>query len=1502
MENALIQVLVVIDDSSDALMLQGVLARDTTGSFRVTTAASLDEALSRIGTEAFDVILLDAALPERAGAESLRRVREVNSTIPVIVLVAPSQEGAGVELMNAGAQDYLVKGEQGWGAAARVMRYAAERKRLEEKLLQGGAERKQAEIELEQQADRMNVLAEASRAFASAGTDSQALFEQIARFSSKYLGASSVIRIVSEDGQWLDTVLIYDPRPEAQKLAQSLYGGVRIQMSEQNAVTQVVRSGEPVITSTTDLAPMRVTTAATPEMLEAFQQIRPVSGVIAPFRGQGQVIGCLSLVRNNPAQSPFTEADLTLAQDLADRAALAILNGRLFQQVEQELHKLTSANAQLQFQAHLLENINDAVIATDNEFHIKIWNHAAEAMYGWTADEVLGRHVTEVLQTELQGDQLAEALRGLREQGSRRTEVIQHHQDGHLVYVEGSTIVLKDADGVVTGYVSVNRDIDERKKEEATRLQLAAIVESSDDAIFSKTLDGVLLSWNRGAEQLYGYNADEVIGRSVSLLIPPGQPDELPDILERLRRGERIRHYETTRVRKDGTPVGVSLTLSPIRDQTGQIVGASTIAHDISERLRAEEATARLVATIESSDDAIIGQTMGGVISIWNPAAQNMYGYSAQEAIGRPVEMLVPPELSEEYKQLIERARAGEHQGHFETVRVRKDGQRIHISGIWFLIKDSKGNPVGISAIQRDITERKRMEETLTRFSPTAQVGRFSSPAAELFIALLIGLAAFAVGAYFNFFDFLSQFLITFSTQTNSPFDEIFSGLFASLVTLGFFSFRHARQATSEIKERVALQHALRSLHGELEQRVHERTLDLAKTNESLRAEIEERTRVQAALKREKERAQQYLDIAGVIFLVLGADQGVILINKKGSEILGYGEAEIIGKQWSEHFLPQAERARASAAFDQLMRGEIKPVEYFENSVLTKSAEERLVAWHNTVFTDEAGNILGVVSSGEDITERKRAADEIQQRLAELETINKISTALRTSQTLDEMLPRLLDETMAILDSSAGSIWLYDPASNEVRMMYERGWGFTLAPSLRGEGVPGYVVASGKAYVSADFSTDPRVHPANRESVPPGRGGACIPMRAGNEVIGAIMLDTELPRVFNDADVRLLTTLAEMAGNAIHRTRLFEQTERRARQLASLHTIDMAISSTIDMRVALDILLDQVTSQLNVDTAAVLLFKPQSVTLEYAAGRGFRTKGIEHSRLRLGEGNAGMAALERRVFGVADIGDAAPKSRGSLLAGEGFAAHYAAPLIAKGSLKGVLEIFHRAPLSPDPEWLNFFGTLAGQAAIAVESAQLFEELQHSNLQMFLAYDATIEGWSRALDLRDNETEGHSQRVTAKTLQLARAAGINEEELVHVRRGALLHDIGKMGIPDGILLKPGALTDEEWVIMRKHPTYAYDLLSPIPYLRPALDIPHYHHEKWDGTGYPSGLKGSEIPLAARLFAVVDVWDALGSDRPYRKAWARERVLEHIRGLAGTHFDPRAVELFLAMQEN
>jgi PAS domain S-box-containing protein/putative nucleotidyltransferase with HDIG domain len=540
-------------------------------------------------------------------------------------------------------------------------------------------------------------------------------------------------------------------------------------------------------------------------------------------------------------------------------------------------------------------------------------------------------------------------------------------------------------------------------------------------------------------------------------------------------------------------------------------------------------------------------------------------------------------------------------------------------------------------------------------------------------------------------------------------------------------------------------------------------------------------------------------------------------------------------------------------------------------------------------FADQAGSAL----------ENAHLLEEARQRVMELEAVNKISTALRVLQTLDEMIPRFLEETINTLEGVAGSIWFYEPASDEIRMVYQHGWeSIEFQSAERGETMPGKVIESGEAYISQKFKSDPQIPAYVQEHIPANWSAACIPIRASTEIIGVMFINIELPREFTEANMHLLGTLAEIAGNAIHRTRLNEKIEQRLGRIAALHDIDIAISSSFDLELTLNILLSQVTAQLDVDAADVLLFDPILNMLHFASTRGFRNKVNNHIQIRPGDGLAGKIVVERRMLSVSNLAftDQSIK-RKEILKSEEFVTYHGIPLISKGQFRGVLEVFHRKLFKPDLDWLDFLETLAGQAAIAIDSAVLLENLQRSNLELTMAYDATIEGWSRALDLRDKETEGHTLRVTETTLQLAQALNLGSTELLQIRRGALLHDIGKMGVPDHILLKPGRLTDDEWVKMRMHPVYAFQMLYPIQYLRPALDIPYCHHEKWDGSGYPRKLAGAQIPFAARIFAVVDVWDALRFDRPYRKGWSEEKVLEHIREQSGIHFDPAVVEVFM-----
>lgn len=535
------------------------------------------------------------------------------------------------------------------------------------------------------------------------------------------------------------------------------------------------------------------------------------------------------------------------------------------------------------------------------------------------------------------------------------------------------------------------------------------------------------------------------------------------------------------------------------------------------------------------------------------------------------------------------------------------------------------------------------------------------------------------------------------------------------------------------------------------------------------------------------------------------------------------------------------------------------------------------------------------------LMENTRLYSETRQRLDELELVSRVSTALRAARDTKEMFPILLKEILKSVGTDTVAIWLYEKDTKELIPKATSGWlsNFSEFNFKINEDIVGNVYTSGDIHITHDFLNDPTVTNDEIKTLGENWGGITVPIRTASEVIGVIMVALRKPHQVELHHTRLITTIAEIAGNAIYRSNLYEQGEEQIRRLTTLREMDAAITASLDLQTTLGILTEYITSKMNANATAILVFNAESQMFNYASISGFNNPGLIHNSISIGEAAAGQAILSRKDLYIKDINKELNKSNILIPEKERFVSYYAIPLFSKGGVKGILETYFRTPFSPSPDWLDFLHTLAGQATIAIDNAQLFENLQRSNQELSLAYDTTLEGWGKALELRDKETEGHTRRVTDMTLKLAQQMSMSETELINIRRGVLLHDIGKMGVPDSILRKEGPLSDEELSEMRKHPKYAYDLLYPIIYLRPAIDIAYCHHEWWNGEGYPRQLKGEEIPLPARIFAVIDVWDALLSNRPYRKAWPRKKVIEYIAKLSGRQFDPRIVDEFLKM---
>ncbi|GAB4535653.1 MAG: hypothetical protein Fur0018_26080 [Anaerolineales bacterium] len=520
---------------------------------------------------------------------------------------------------------------------------------------------------------------------------------------------------------------------------------------------------------------------------------------------------------------------------------------------------------------------------------------------------------------------------------------------------------------------------------------------------------------------------------------------------------------------------------------------------------------------------------------------------------------------------------------------------------------------------------------------------------------------------------------------------------------------------------------------------------------------------------------------------------------------------------------------------------------------------------------------------------------ESQELISELEAVRQASLKVVSSLDQQAVLWTILEQIHALLEVDNAHVFLYDGQrlTFGAAILNGKPLQHPIAEP-RANGITMQTIHAGQATIVEDAST----HPLYANYALPFAGAlAAFPLRVGGQLCGVLNVAYTQPHHFQAHEVRVLELLADQAAIAIQNANFYENTQRGYRRLQSLRTIDNAITASMDMNITLGVFLEQTLRQLNVHAAAIALYQPATTSLRYAMVRGdLPESAFPDLSIRLGTALCGKVALHKEKLILDTF---TPQENNLRLADSSRqpVMYIGLPLAAKGNLQGVLEMYCFETFTPDSEWLTFADSLATQAAIAIENAQLFENLQRTNFNLELAYDQTLEGWARALELRGAEASGHSLRVVELCISFAQRITHDKTVLLNIRRGALLHDVGKMAVPDAILLKPGSLTDAEWEIMRQHPVYARQLLAPIHFLRDALDIPYAHHERWDGSGYPRGLSEERIPLAARIFALVDVWDSLVSERPYRAAWPIEKAYRYIQEQAGKLFDPTLTPVFL-----
>ena len=1098
----------------------------------------------------------------------------------------------------------------------------------------------------------------------------------------------------------------------------------------------------------------------------------------------------------------------------------------------------------------------------------------------------------------------------MKEKSKSRQELLNETKDLQARLEAAEEVLRAIRNGEVDAFVITQSDNVETIMLKGANYPYRAMVDSMGEGAVTVIPDGTIYFCNSRFAEIVQSSFENLIGTSFQRLIPPEEQAKFAELIN--IPGQNIARGEFRLQTVQGTIIPVQLSAHFM--ETEVVEGFTIVVTDLTDLKFAEqarwEAEHKLNMTLHSLVDGTVVVDLSGKITYANPAAERILEIPKDTIIGIDY-------YSSELKQIDANRNSYPRDELPLAIALREQCEINAIEhGIlttrgeikWLSVNaspllDENGQLFGAVASFRDVTEQKKAIEALRESQER------NSLQASLLDQVRNAIIATDLEGKIFYWNKFAQTLYQWTEEEvigkqvqDVTVPESATGLSEKIFdSIQRFGYWEGEFIVNRKDGSLFPVHVVDTLIKNTEGMV----IGIV----GVSFDITERTQAEEAVRNSEKRYHSLFEnmLEGLAYCKiifennLPKDLFFIEVNSKFEQLTGL--KNVIGKKISE-ILPGIQTSNP-ISIEILGRVALtgKP-ERFETYIA------QLGIWLSiSVYSPEKEYFIAIFDN---ITEPKRADEEIRTRAIELKMLYALSRSLADAKTLNQVFDIVNHHSVVNVHVTFSRIGLLEGDNLVIRAAYplrDLDHDLFIGDSYPISALPNCqrVLKGQKAIVLN--ASDPKVGSEERKALllDHVHSICLVPLRVGKtransaRRLGILMLGearNENRESISPQKLSLIAAIGDQASSAIRRMILSEETDRHLRHLSALSEIDRAITSSVDLNTSLTTVLNQVIKHLNVDAADILLLDPSSQTLVFFSGQGFRTKAIESSRLRLGESYAGRAALDRILVHVSNLQDPSNLLLTANLAKENFVGYFGVPLITKGQVKGVLEIFNRKVLNPNDEWLRFLKALAEQAAIAIDNALLVDSLTRSTIELTLAYNDTIEGWSRALDLRDKETEGHTLRVTEKTLELARSFNLRDDELVQIRWGCLLHDIGKMGVPDNILLKPGPLTDEEWELMRKHPTLAYELLSPIHYLRFALDIPYCHHEKWDGTGYPRGLKGEQIPLIARIFAIVDVWDALRSDRPYRPAWSKDKTIEYIKSASGTHFDPQVVRAFLS----
>jgi PAS domain S-box-containing protein len=1122
-------------------------------------------------------------------------------------------------------------------------------------------------------------------------------------------------------------------------------------------------------------------------------------------------------------------------------------------------------------------------------------NDAYCRMSGYSRAEILQMNVSALDINEKQNE-VNVHIKNTAANIADRFEAVHRRKDGSLFPVEVSMhyleegklfAFLRDMTGQKQAELAL-QESNRRTNETLQNIRLIAVsLDNNGDITFCNNFLLMVTGWKRS----------DLIGKNwFDTCLPQADRRAGRNIFEQFMcSGTVPMSFESGILTCKGSQRLARWTSTVLRDTEGRIIGISSIGEDITEQRQIQEALhENETLLLQAQQIANFGYYQLDIQSgIWKSSDILDKIFGIDKNYTRDVQgwaNIVHPDEREEMTAYLINEVVGKKQTFDREYRiVRAQEARVRwVHGLGKLQFDEQGNPIRMIGAIQDITERKQAEQAIKESEEKYR---------ELILGLPEAIAIYQDGkiVFVNHACILLMQAKNTEELLGKPVMEFVHPDCRELVKNRMLEVMQTGNPLPPEEEKFI---RLDGTAVDVEVQASPIRFEKTPAIQLIIRDITERKRAEEALKKSEELYHNLVETSQDLIWECDAEGRYTYLNPAWEQAFGYKLEEMLGKKFSDFQSPEM-AMRDQKEFNHLLKG--NTIKGFETVHIAKSGRQINLVFNAKFLRDSEGKICGTLGTAYDITERKRTESENYEKAKELEALFNISSHLRTAQTAEQMIPLVLEQMSNTLSSDANAVILLD--TDQAHFTYTLGDG--LLSSNTGmkfeveNSISGHIMQTRQAYATEDYPNDPLRSRALRDSE--GIGPAMlVPLQSESEFTGTLLCarakDSKMGP-FTPAEIKLLTAIGEMVGNALRRARLYDEALLRMQRVQALRSIDAAINANMDSVITLRVLINQILSLMKVDAAAVLLYSSGAHLLEYAATQGFQYRDFENAYLKLSHGFAKAAIIERRLIKIPNLAQAEDKIYREVALKEGFASCYIVPMIAKAQVCGILEVYSRQPLAPNQEWFDFLEALGGQAAIAINNAQLFANLEKSNLELSIAYDATIAGWSQALELRDKETEGHTLRVTDWTVELAKIAGLRESEVVHIRRGALLHDIGKMGIPDHILNKAGELTPREWKIMRQHPQYAYDMLSPITFLKSSLDIPYSHHERWDGTGYPRKLKGEQIPYIARLFSVIDVWDAVTSNRPYRKAWNFKKAVAHIKSAAGTQLDPQVVDLFL-----